>query len=484
MAKKNILFAAFEASPFIKTGGLGDVSGALPVHLKNDKYDARVILPLISSIPEEYKNRMKFVTSYEVPLGWRNQYCGLFTLMKGGVKYYFLDNEYYFKRSQVYGEFDDAERVAFFSKAVLETVRYIEKNYRPDIIHCNDWHTALIPVYLRELYKGDPLFDPIRTVFTIHNLKFQGIYDIKTFRYLTAFPEYVFTPANMEFNYDANMLKAGIVFSDYVTTVSDTYAGEIQMPYYGEGLDGLMRHKNHSLCGIVNGIDYNVYAPEHDIQIYDHYTPETFDKKVNNKRGLQAELGLPEDDNKFMIAMITRLTDQKGLDLVNYVIERIVDEHTQLVVLGTGDEKYENLFRHYQWKYPERVSANIYYSDNRAHKLYAASDAMLMPSRFEPCGLTQLIALRYGSVPIVRETGGLKDTVQPYNWFENTGTGFSFANYNAEEMLNSINYAKTVYFTDRERWKEIAIRGMRMDYSWNNSARRYEELYYRLTPWY
>ncbi len=245
-----------------------------------------------------------------------------------------------------------------------------------------------------------------------------------------------------------------------------------------------MRHKNHSLCGIVNGIDYNVYAPEHDIQIYDHYTPETFDKKVNNKRGLQAELGLPEDDNKFMIAMITRLTDQKGLDLVNYVIERIVDEHTQLVVLGTGDEKYENLFRHYQWKYPERVSANIYYSDNRAHKLYAASDAMLMPSRFEPCGLTQLIALRYGSVPIVRETGGLKDTVQPYNWFENTGTGFSFANYNAEEMLNSINYAKTVYFTDRERWKEIAIRGMRMDYSWNNSARRYEELYYRLTPWY
>ena len=257
------------------------------------------------------------------------------------------------------------------------------------------------------------------------------------------------------------------------------------MPYYGEGLDGLMRHKNYALCGIVNGIDYNVYNPEHDIQIFEHYTAQSVgDKKVMNKRGLQEELGLPVDDNKFMIAIISRLTDQKGLDLVNYAIERITDEHTQFVVLGTGDQQYENTFKYYQYKYPERVSANIFYSDNRAHKLYAASDAMLMPSRFEPCGLTQLIALRYGTVPIVRETGGLRDTVQPYNWYDNTGTGFTFANYNAEEMLNAINYAKTVFFTQRDRWNEIAARGMRMDYSWARSAKRYEELYYNLTNWY
>lgn len=256
------------------------------------------------------------------------------------------------------------------------------------------------------------------------------------------------------------------------------------MPYYGEGLDGLMRHKNPNLCGIVNGIDYNVYNPAHDIQIYEHYTTKNFEDKVKNKRGLQQELGLPVDDNKFMIGIISRLTDQKGLDLVNYVIEQITDEHTQFVVLGTGDPKYENLFRHYQWKYPERVSANIYYSDNRAHKLYAAADAMLMPSRFEPCGLTQLIALRYGTVPIVRETGGLKDTVQPYNWYENSGTGFSFANYDAGEMLSAINYAKTVYFTQRDRWNEIAVRGMNMDYSWANSARRYEDLYRWIMSWW
>lgn len=288
----------------------------------------------------------------------------------------------------------------------------------------------------------------------------------------------------MEYHKDANMLKAGIVFSDYVTTVSDTYAGEIQMPYYGEGLDGLMRHKNHSLCGIVNGIDYNVYNPEHDIQIYEHYTADSFNKKVMNKRGLQEELGLPVDDNKFMIAIISRLTDQKGLDLVNYAIERILDEHTQFVVLGTGEEQYENTFKYYQWKMPDRMSANIYYSDNRAHKLYAAADAMLMPSRFEPCGLTQLIALRYGTIPIVRETGGLRDTVQPYNWYDNTGTGFTFANYNADEMMNAINYAKTVYFTERTRWEEIAKRGMSQDFSWRRSAERYQELYYRITPWY
>jgi len=483
---RNILFVASECYPFIKTGGLADVVGALPKMLNRDQFDVRVVLPKYMSIPWEYRQHFNYVTSFQMDLGYmpNSVYVGIMEYYYEGIHYYFIDNEGYFGGDKPYGEIKlDIEKFTFFSKAALAILPVI--GFKPDIIHCHDWQSALVPVFLRTLYKDNGFFWGTKTIMTIHNLKFQGIYDIKTFRYLTAFPEYVFSPMGaMEFNKEANMLKGGIVYADYVTTVSDTYAGEIQMPYYGEGLDGLMRDRNNALCGIVNGIDYNVYAPEHDIQIYDHYTPDTFYKKVHNKRGLQYELGLPEDDNKFMIGIISRLTDQKGFDLISFVMERIIDDHTQVVVLGTGDEKYEKMFRDYQWFNPTKVSANIYYSDNRAHKLYAAADAVLMPSKFEPCGLTQLIALRYGAVPIVRETGGLKDTVQPYNWFENTGTGFSFANYNGEEMLNTINYAKTVYFTDRGRWNEIATRGMRMDYSWNNSARRYEELYYRLTPWY
>ena len=469
---RNILFVASECYPFIKTGGLADVVGALPKMLNRDQFDVRVVLPKYMSIPWEYRQHFNYVTSFQMDLGYmpNSVYVGIMEYYYEGIHYYFIDNEGYFGGDKPYGEIKlDIEKFTFFSKAALAILPVI--GFKPDIIHCHDWQSALVPVFLRTLYKDNGFFWGTKTIMTIHNLKFQGIYDIKTF-------------SAMEFNKEANMLKGGIVYADYVTTVSDTYAGEIQMPYYGEGLDGLMRDRNNSLCGIVNGIDYNVYAPEHDIQIYDHYTPDTFYKKVHNKRGLQYELGLPEDDNKFMIGIISRLTDQKGFDLISFVMERIIDDHTQVVVLGTGDEKYEKMFRDYQWFNPTKVSANIYYSDNRAHKLYAAADAVLMPSKFEPCGLTQLIALRYGAVPIVRETGGLKDTVQPYNWFENTGTGFSFANYNGEEMLNTINYAKTVYFTDRGRWNEIATRGMRMDFSWNNSARRYEELYYRLTPWY
>lgn len=483
MAMKNILFVASECYPFIKTGGLADVVGALPKMFNKDEFDVRVVIPKYMCIPWEYRQKFEYVTSFYMDLGYMPEhvYVGIMQYEYEGIKYYFIDNEHYFGGDKPYGDTRwDIEKFCFFDKAALAILPVID--FKPDVIHCHDWQTGLVPVFLRTLFNNNGFFWGTKTIMTIHNLRFQGVWDIKTFKYYTALPDYVFTPQNMEYKRDANMLKGGIVFSDYVTTVSDSYAGEIQMPYYGEGLDGLMRHKNYALCGIVNGIDYNVYNPEHDIQIFHHYNADNFrENKIFNKRGLQEELGLPVDDNKFMLAIISRLTDQKGLDLVNWVMEGIVDENTQFVVIGTGDEKYENTFRHYEWKYKDRVSANIFYSDNRAHKLYAAADAMLMPSKFEPCGLTQLISLRYGTVPIVRETGGLRDTVQPYNKFENTGTGFSFANYNADEMLGAINYARTVYFTDRKAWDELVERGMRADFSWNKSAGRYAELYYRLT---
>jgi len=313
---------------------------------------------------------------------------------------------------------------------------------------------------------------------TIHNLKFQGVWDVKTFKYISGLPDYVFTPDRMEFFKDGNMLKAGMIYSDYITTVSDTYAGEIQTPEYGENLDDVLRFHNQKLCGIVNGIDYDVYDPRNDEKLFKKYTVRSYKKgKATNKMELQKELGLPVDENKYMIGIISRLTDQKGLDLVDWVMEGIVDPHVQFVVIGTGEAKYENMFKHYQWVYSDRVSANICYNDERAHKLYAAADAMLMPSRFEPCGLTQLIALRYGTVPIVRETGGLKDTVIPYNEYEGTGTGFSFTNYNADEMLKIINYSKEIYYDHREDWNKMVVRGMKEDFSWDKSAVKYMQLY-------
>ncbi len=480
---KNILFVASECYPFIKTGGLADVVGALPKMFDKNQFDVRVVIPNYKCIPWEYRQKFQYVHSFYMDMGNINPniYVGIMMYEHEGIKYYFIDNEHYFGGDTPYGDTHwDIEKFCYFDKAALAILPVI--NFKPDVIHCHDWQAGLVPVYLRTFYRENGFFWGTKVIMTIHNLKFQGIWDIKTFKYYTALPDYCFTPYTLEYKRDANMLKGGIAFADYVTTVSDSYAGEIQMPYYGEGLDGLIRSKNHSLCGIVNGIDYNVYDPENDIQIFEHYNSQNFkEKKVINKRKLQEELGLPVDDNKFMLAIVSRLTDQKGLDLVNWVMEGITDEHTQFVVLGTGDDKYENTFRHYEWKYKDRVSANIFYSDNRAHKLYAAADAMLMPSRFEPCGLTQLISLRYGTVPIVRETGGLRDTVQPYNWYEQSGTGFTFANYNADEMLAAINYARTVYFTERDKWNGIVERGMNSDFSWTHSAQKYADLYNRIT---
>lgn len=477
---KNVLFIASEAVPFIKTGGLADVAGSLPKAFNKDEFDVRVVLPKYKTIPEQYKQQMQYRTHFYMDLGWQNQYVGVMEFVYEGVTFYFIDNEHYFSADQAYeGGLWDLEKFAFFSKAALSCLPQL--NFRPDIVHCHDWQTGLVPVYLKDSFCHGNFFGGMKSIMTIHNLKFQGTWDPKAIMRITGLPQYLFAPDKLEAYKDANYLKGGIVYADYVTTVSDTYAKEIQMPFYGEGLDGLMRARNNCLAGIVNGIDYDEYNPKTDSMIPYHYDTITFRKeKSKNKRALQEELGLEQNEKTFMIGLVSRLTDQKGLDLIDYVMDQICCEGVQFVVLGTGDAKYENMFRYFAWKYPDRVSANIFYSNERSHKIYAACDAFLMPSLFEPCGLSQLMSLRYGTVPIVRETGGLNDTVEPYNEFDSTGTGFGFSNYNAHEMLNTINYAKNIYYNKKREWNKIIDRGMVKDFSWNTSARRYEELYYRL----
>lgn len=474
---KKILFAASECVPFLKTGGLADVVGALPKYINKDKYDIRVVIPNYKTIPDALKEKMEFKCNFNMDLSWRNKYVGLFEIYEGGIHYYFIDNEFYFCGSTPYGNiYEDIEKFAFFSKAALAILPFIE--FKPDVIHCHDWQTGLIPVYLKDLFSGSEFFSGIKSIMTIHNLKFQGVWDVKTVKDVTGLSDYYFTPDKLEAYGDANYLKGGITYADKVTTVSKTYAEEIKTPYYGEGLDGLMRARNNSLEGIINGIDYEEYDPATDKLIPIHYNSKNFRKeKYKNKKALQEELGLEVNPKKFMIGIVSRLTDQKGLDLIDCVIESICSEDIQLVVVGTGEAKYENLFRHYAWKYGDRVSASIFFSEERAHRVYAACDAFLMPSLFEPCGLSQLISLRYGTVPIVRETGGLKDTVIPYNEFDNLGTGFSFHNYNAHEMLSVINYAKHIFYNKKREWNKIVDRGMAIDYSWKNSAALYEELY-------
>ena len=479
---KKILFVASESVPFIKTGGLADVVGSLPKSFPKEEFDVRVVIPNYTCIPWEYRSDFKYITHFYMDLGQvsGSEYVGVLTTQYDGITFYFIDNQRYFGGNTPYGDTRfDIEKFCFFSKAALSILPSI--NFKPDIIHCHDWQTGVLPVYLHTIFRDNHFYDNIKTIMTIHNLRFQGIWDIKTLQKITNFPDYVFRPTDMEYNKDANMLKGGMVYANYITTVSNSYKNEIQNDYYGEGLDGVVRQKSGDLYGILNGIDYNEYNPETDNEIFSKYNKYSFiENKLYNKRGLQHELGLEQNDNKFMIGIISRLTDQKGVYLIARVIEEIVDDHTQLVVLGTGDKGYEDMFRYYEWKLKGKVSGNIYFSNNRAHKIYAAADAMLVPSRFEPCGLTQLISLRYGTVPIVRETGGLRDTVEPFNIYSDCGTGFSFANYNAHEMLNTINYAKHIYFNNRDKWNGIAFRGMEKDYSWGNSAQDYAGLYRKL----
>ncbi|MCM1045600.1 MAG: glycogen synthase GlgA [Candidatus Gastranaerophilales bacterium] len=475
---KKLLFVASEGVPFIKTGGLADVVGSLPKYIDKEYYDVRVFLPKYACMKQEYKDKLEYITHFYMDYNWKNVYVGILETVEDGVHYYFIDNEYYFNGDKVYNDSPiyEIERYAYFCKAVLSSLPLID--FRPDLIHCHDWQTGLIPVYLKERFQGGDFYSGIRSVLTIHNLKFQGKWDVKTVKSLTGLPEYYFTPDKLEAYRDANLLKGGIVFADAVTTVSNTYAEEIKTPFYGEGLDGLLRARSHDLRGIVNGIDYDAFNPETDPHIVNKYNAVNFRKeKLKNKKALQAELGLKVDEKKMMIGIVSRLTDQKGLDLIAYVMDELCQDDIQLVVLGTGDERYENMFRHFDWKYSEKVSANIYYSDPLSHKIYASCDAFLMPSLFEPCGLSQLMALRYGTVPIVRETGGLKDTVQPYNEYEGTGTGFSFTNYNAHEMLRTIRYAEQIYYDKRREWNKIADRAMAADFSWKVSAVKYQEMY-------
>ena len=482
---KKILFAASECVPFVKTGGLADVCGALPKGFNKEEWDVRVVIPNYTCIPDKYRNNFKYITHFYMGTGSYNPgaHVGVMTYELDGVTYYFIDNLVYFGGAKPYGDFrTDIEKFAFFSKAVLSILPIV--GFRPDLIHCHDWQAGLIPVYLKTEFAAGDFYQGIKTIMTIHNLRFQGIWDIETMQGLTGLPDYVFTPDKLEFKRDANMLKGGLVYADYITTVSETYAYEIQTPMYGEGLDGLLSARHMDLRGIVNGIDYDIWNPDTDEKIDKKYKLKTFKKgKAANKKALQEALGLAVDENKMLIGLISRLTDQKGLDLIAEVMEQIVDDNTQFVVIGTGDQRYEDMFRHYAWKYPDRVSANIYYADELSHKLYAAADAFLMPSAFEPCGLTQLISFRYGTVPIVRETGGLKDTVEPYNEYEGKGDGFSFTNYNPWDMMEVINYAKYTYFVHRKEWDEMVARGMQKDFSWDASRYKYEGIYSWLIGW-
>ena len=474
---KNILFIASEGVPFIKTGGLADVVGSLPKYFNKDEFDVRVILPKYVCIKEEYKSQMTYLDHFYINLAWRSQYVGVFMMEYQGVKFYFIDNEFYFGGPKPYSYIhEDIEKFAFFCQAALSAIPVI--GFKPDIIHCHDWQTGLVPIYLDNFRYGNEFYRGIKTVMTIHNLKFQGTWDPKRVRDITGLPQYYFAPDKLEAYKDGNFLKGGIVFADAVTTVSNTYADEIKTPFYGEGLDGLLRARSNSLRGIVNGIDYNDFNPETDINLSARYNATTFRKeKVKNKIQLQKDLGLEQDPKAMMIGIVSRLTDQKGFDLIAYIMDELCQDSVQIVALGTGDERYENMFRHFDWKYHGKVSAQIYYDESMSHRIYAASDAFLMPSLFEPCGLSQLMSLRYGTLPIVRETGGLKDTVEPYNEFEGTGTGFSFSNYNAHEMLSTIRYAEHIYYDKKREWNKMVDRAMAKDFSWSNSARQYEEMY-------
>lgn len=474
---KKILFASSEAVPFIKTGGLADVAGSLPKYFPKSEYDVRVVLPKYLCMDSRFCERMELVTECQVHLNWRVQYAGVYQLEEEGITFYFIDNEYYFAGPAPYGEiYQDAEKFGYFSKAVLTILPEI--GFQPDIIHCHDWQTGLIPVFLEAQFRQDEFYRYMKTVYTIHNLKFQGRWYVDAIRDVTGLDASYFTMDKLESYGNANLLKGGVVFADYVTTVSETYAKEIQSTDGGEGLDGLMRARSYCLSGIVNGLDYEVFNPKTDSLIAQAFEGDIVSYKKANKLDLQKTAGLNVQEDAFLIGMVSRLTDQKGFDLVDYILDEILgDEHIQVVVLGTGEQRYENMFRHFAGKYPGRVSANIYYSEEFAHKIYASCDAFLMPSLFEPCGLSQLMSLRYGTVPIVRETGGLKDTVEPYNEFEHTGTGFSFHNYNAHEMLYMIRYACKIYYKYPEEWLDIISRGMELDYSWNASSGKYAQLY-------
>ncbi len=470
-----VLFVSAEVHPFIKTGGLADVAFALPKALCQESVDTRVILPKYSDIPLDFSGKMSFEASFTVAVGWRNQYCGLYSLVYEGVTYYFIDNEYYFKRPGCYGYYDDGERFSFFCRAVLEAVFRMD-GFRPDIIHCNDWHTGLIPVMFRDSYDQSPVLAGTRMVYTIHNLKYQGIFPPGMLEDVCGLSMRYYTEDKLKYKDGISFMKGGIVFADMVTTVSETYAEEIQDPYYGEGLDGLLREKSYKLTGITNGIDYDVCNPLTDPDLSVNYSWRSIGRKRENKLDLQEELCLPSNPDVPVVGFISRLVKQKGIDLITCVMEEILKLDLQFVVLGSGDSAYQDFFEYYASSYPGKVAVYIGFDSGLASKIYAGSDLFLMPSLFEPCGIGQMVAMRYGSVPIVRETGGLKDTVIPFNEYTLEGNGFSFRNFNAHEMLEIIKYALSQY-KNEERWKQLVKNAMRTNHDWKVQARKYVELY-------
>ena len=482
--RRSVAFIGSECYPFVKTGGLGDVMSALPKSLAKLNIDVKVIIPRYKCIPQKFQEKMEYRGSFDMNLcsDGKQYYVGIMEYQEDGVVYDFIDNDEFFSWGNPYTNLiDDIPKFCYFAKAALAALNYL--NWTPDVVHCHDWQAALVPLYLRTCFQDTDVGRAI-SVLTIHNLKFQGIYDRKKIQYWSGLPDYVFNKDCMIQNWlDANMLKGGIAYSNKVTTVSNTYAWEIQTEEYGEGLAEHLRYHNNKILGIVNGIDTDIWNPATDKLLAADYDEKSAIKnKKINKKALQESLGLDVDEHKMVIGLISRLTNQKGLDLVNDVIPGIMDEHTQVVVLGTGDSQYENTIRYYENKYKGNFCAYIAYNENVAHNIYAGCDALLVPSRFEPCGLTQLIAMRYGAVPIVRETGGLKDTVQPYNMFENTGNGFTFDRYESGLLYDAINRAKTLYFENRKSWDDMVIRDMNKDVSWEKSAKQYKDMYVGLTP--
>lgn len=481
--KMQIVFASAECAPFVKTGGLGDVAGSLPAALVRAGAEVIVMVPKYATIKDEYKAQMEHFSDFYVSLGWRNEYCGLEKLEHDGVTYMFIDNERYFARDYPYGFFDDGERFAFFSKAITESLQHLPAGFECDILHCNDWQTALAPVFLREFYQGLPLYDRVKTVFSIHNVAFQGQFsdtvmeDILGVAHIPA--------AASQLRCDAcsiNYMLGALRYADAITTVSPTYANEIQTPEFGEGLDGVLRERSYALQGILNGIDVAGFDPATDKRIAANYTVEDRSGKAVCKAKLQEELGLEVRDERPLMVMVTRLTRQKGMDLVMYALDRILAGGVQVAVLGTGDRDYEDGLRYFQDKYPGTMAARIEFDPALSQRMYAAADMFLMPSKFEPCGLSQIIAMRYGTLPIVRETGGLKDTVQPYNEFTGEGTGFSFTNFNGDEMGDAVFRAARLFWDNREAWNQLVTQAMSQDFSWTRSADKYLDLYFFMHP--
>ncbi|MGL6064580.1 MAG: glycogen synthase GlgA [Fusobacteriaceae bacterium] len=474
-SQKKVLFVSGEVYPFIKTGGLGDVAYSLPKILEKEGVDIRVILPKYDQIPWEYKSKMKHIGNKKISLAWREEYLGIEELVLDNITYYFVDNEYYFKRNNVYGEMDDCERFAFFSKAIIES--FDITGFYPDIIHSNDWHTGLVPLYLNER-KREGIFKNIKNIFTIHNLKFQGSFSYSNIEWVLGIdPNYYFHEDGIKFHDNFSFLKAGVNYSDIVTTVSQSYAEEIKTSYYGENLEGLFSHHNNKLFGIVNGIDYDIFNPEKDLDIEENFSSKNIENKYINKSELQKKLYLQNNKHIPIVSIITRLDKQKGLDLIIHIFDELLETtECQFVLLGNGEPHYESFFREKALQYPGRVSCTIGFNNILAKEIYASSDIFLMPSQFEPCGLSQLISMRYGTIPLVRETGGLRDTVIPFNEFGDHGTGFTFSNYNAHDMLHVIKYAFSIYYKPK-LWKNLVKRAMKADHSWSHSGKKYLELY-------